>query len=253
MPRHSLAMSNEPSPPLPLLALRLQAPQLEAMRRFYRETIGLSLIAETATSISFRAGHTTLTFEQRILPDSARSTSPFYHFAFNIPENRLAEALEWARARVPIVRRHDGDEVFHFEAWDAHAFYFLDPAGNIVEFIARHTLNNASSRAFGSESIGDVSEIGLVVPDVAAAIDATRTLLGATPYLDRRSDEFTAVGDERGLFILVKRGRLWFPFEGEQARAAAVFPTVVTTRGVERAAAPFAGLPYEIRPESRAH
>jgi catechol-2,3-dioxygenase len=218
------------------------------MRDFYGRTLGLPFVADDADSISFRAGHTVLTFEN---VEEARHgvpgrPNPFYHFAFNIPENRLAEALEWLRPRTPIVRKADGSEVFHFDAWNAHAFYFLDLAGNIVEFIARHTLRNASTTPFAPDSIGDVSEIGLVVPDVPAAVRMTADALGAAPYLNRISDEFAAVGDERGLFILVKTGRLWFPLEGARARAARVFPTKVTTRGPAKTLSPFDGLPYTV-------
>lgn len=242
-------MNSDPSvPPLPLLGLTLHATRFDEMRRFYCEGLGLPLVADDGASISFRAGHTVLTFEDAGATRHGvpGDQSPFYHFAFNIPENRLAEALEWARRRVAIVRKKDGDEVFHFEAWNAHAFYFLDPAGNIVEFIARHTLPSASSKAFGPESIGDVSEIGLVAPDVPVVVKKTREVLGATPYLGRESGEFTAVGDERGLFIFVRAGRLWFPFEGEEARPALVFPTKIVTRGEGGKVVPFEGLPYEV-------
>lgn len=249
IPSRSLAMPNESPPHLPLLALRLQTLRLDDMRRFYRETLGLPLVHDTARSISFRAGHTTLTFESPDEPAADRPVAPFYHFAFNIPENRLAEALEWIKARTPIVKRGTGEETFHFEHWNAHALYFLDPAGNIVEFIARHTLANSSPKPFTTESIGEVSEIGLIVHDVLAAVSATRTALGAQPYLGRTSDEFTAVGDERGLFIIVKTGRLWFPLENEQARPAQIFKAQITTRGKPGALRPFGDLPYEITRE----
>ncbi len=57
-------MTDEPGPAtLPLLGLTLLATRLEEMRRFYCEGLGLPLVAEDGASISFRAGHTVLTFE----------------------------------------------------------------------------------------------------------------------------------------------------------------------------------------------
>ncbi len=231
--------------PLPLLGLRLQATRIDAQRRFYRDVLGLPIEREEAMSFSVRAGHTTLTFEEPMVIDEPNNP-PFYHFAFNIPENRLEQALEWTRNRVPVIARADGREIHHFEAWNAHAFYFLDPSGNIVEFIARHTLPNAALKPFGPECIGDVSEIGLVATSVAAVVDQSKAMLGVSPYLGRRSDDFTALGDERGLFIVVPAGRPWFPLEGDAQRHAAIFPAVITTGGTIAGRPGFDGLPYEI-------
>ena len=38
---------------------------------------------------------------------------------------------------------------------------------------------------------------------------------------------FTPVGDEQGLFVVVKRGRMWFPDTG---KAAELLPITVTTQ-----------------------
>jgi len=222
--------------PLPLLALK--AARLEEQAKFYREVLGLPLIAEEADAASFRAGWTTLRFERA---DGA-GPEPVYHFAFNIPENRFDEALAWARERFSIARATDGREVYHFTHWDAHAFYFIDPAGNVCEFIARHTLPNATDRPFSSRDIGEVSEIGLITDDVPALVDRTKAVLGADPYLGRRSGTFTAIGDAHGLFIVVERGREWL---GSSIKADA-FPARITTRGVPGVLRPYDGLPYEI-------
>lgn len=233
-------------PPLPLHSLRLLAPDLEKARQFYEKTLGLAVEEEGEFSIVVRAGASRIIFDEWKVwhwpRDKGPPPAPFYHVAFNIPENQLDAALEWARARFPILRNNNGTEVYHFETWNAHAFYFYDPAGNLLEFIARHTLPNASAKPFGPESIGEVSEIGLVFPDVPAAVDQAIAALGVQPYLGRRSDTFTALGDERGLFIMVKTGREWLGSN----RPCAVFRTRIETRGDGRTHSPFGDLPYVI-------
>jgi hypothetical protein len=54
----------------------------------------------------------------------------------------------------------------------------------------------------------NVSEIGLPVRDVGRAVETLRKELRAEPY-GTSTDEFAAVGDEEGLIILVKEGRVW--------------------------------------------
>ncbi len=68
-------------------------------------------------------------------------------FAFNIPENQFREAKAWLASRVEIARPNGSDEIF-YDDWNAHAVYFPDPGGNLVEFIARHNLPDRSEREF---------------------------------------------------------------------------------------------------------
>ena len=58
-----------------------------------------------------------------------------------------------------------------FEAWRARAAYYFDPVGNLVELIARE-------RAPGEELLLEVSEVGLPVADVGAAVDFLEAELG---------------------------------------------------------------------------
>ena len=106
--------------------------------------------------------------------------------------------------------------------------YFLDPAGNILEFIARHTLKNEApaDRAFSEHDILCASEIGIVAPDVVETADQLCEAVKIERY-HGGDENFTAAGDEHGLFIVVKTGRRWFSSD----RAAAVFAGEVTVRG----------------------
>ena len=185
-------------------SLRLNTTHPQTLQAFYADIIGLPVVATSAHEFTLQAGDTALTFVQT-------EEAGIYHFAFNIPENQFAEAKAWLAKRVPLVRGPDGDDTFQFESWRAHAIYFYDTAGNIVEFIARHALPTATDAPFGPHSLLCVSEIGWVVPDVRAAVRTLQNEVGLSVYANSLSDEFAAVGDEHGLFIVVKQGRPWFP------------------------------------------
>jgi hypothetical protein len=119
-------------------------------------------------------------------------------------------------ASVPLIRDHTGADDFHFADWNAHAFYFYDSAGNIAECIARHTLSNARGGEFAGRHWLGVSEIGVAVEAVPASVETLTVALGVPVYQSGGVD-FSPIGDEAGLFILVRRGRLWFPDTGQPA------------------------------------
>jgi catechol-2,3-dioxygenase len=134
------------------------------------------------------------------------------HFAVNVGD--FAEAVAWARGRAELLR----DDV-PFEAWRARAAYFYDPAGNLVELIARE-------RAPGDELLLEISEVGLPVEDVGAAVEFLQNELGL-PHFSGNKQDFSAVGDDHGLLILVPVGRPWLFTD----RAAADAPVRVTIEG----------------------
>jgi catechol-2,3-dioxygenase len=222
-----------------ILQLRLQTHRLAEVRAFYRDTLHFPVREESAGSVTFQAGATSLTFIRA--PDE--ESRPFYHFAFNIPENKLSLAQAWLAERTPLVTRATGP-VFHFPGWNAHAIYFYDPAGNIGELIARHDLPNARSGPFTIDDILYASEIGLVVKDVPAATRALKAQLGLSPYRPG-SAEFAPVGDEHRLLIVVREGRLWFG--AENGKPAAIFPTEATLHGGKSNRSELEGYPYALR------
>jgi len=186
-----------------VLELRLTTNCLSHLREFYLNRMEFPMLAESSDSLTLGAGETRLVFEQG---DAGQ-----YHIAFNIPENQFAEAKRWTAERVPLVIMPDGADEIHWKAWNAHAVYFFDPAGNIMEFIARHNLPNASDEPFNSRSVRQVSEVGLPVMNVSEASNTLQAELGIGVFDAGDGEHFTALGDDYGLFIVVKRGRAWFP------------------------------------------
>jgi catechol-2,3-dioxygenase len=132
------------------------------------------------------------------------------HFAVNV--GQFDDAVAWARGQAELI-----EEDVPFEAWRARALYYFDPVGNLVELIARE-------RAPGDELLIEVSEIGLPVADVGAAVEFLETELDLPHFSGDRSN-FSAVGDDHGLFILVPVGREWL-FTDRPASAAPVRVTI---------------------------
>ena len=141
------------------------------------------------------------------------------HFAVNVPPGRFEEAVAWARDRATLLH----DDV-PFPNWRARSAYFYDPAGNIVELIARE-------RAPGDELLLEVSEVGLPVSDVGAAVALLESELGL-PFFDGDRLGFGAVGDDRGLFIVVPVGRPWL-FTDRPSGDAPVRVTIEGAQGRE--------------------
>ena len=217
-------------------ALRLAAADPEALGEFYEE-LGLAVVPRTeGVVVSF--GRTDVTFER-----AAGGEDPFYHFAVTIPENRFEDAYEWLDDRVGLLPDVEtGKTRFEFGAYlNATACYFRDPAGNIGELIARHSLDNGAppSERFGPQHWLAVSEIGLVVDDVPGVASVLVDPVGETDL--GGGGEFRMVGDEHGTFIVVDEDRPWFVGGDDPG----VYPTTVVAdvdTGYE-----FESYPYEIR------
>jgi catechol 2,3-dioxygenase-like lactoylglutathione lyase family enzyme len=192
----------------------LQAPsaRLPALMEFYGDRLGLRgdafrvAVGETALELAGGIGE------------------PFYHFAFLVPGNRFAAALEWARERVELLPYPaSGEVVFDFDNWDALACYFHDPAGNIVELIAhRGVEETVADGEFGSAELVGLSELGLV-GDPAAMAALLSEQLGITLWdgTTREDSALAFVGEKARTLILVPPGRGWLP-TGRRAEPHAV-------------------------------
>jgi catechol-2,3-dioxygenase len=216
--------------------LELLTNELEAQKNFYSKI--LELPAElTESDLRIQAGSTEVTFAQ-----TSSGFEGAYHFAFNIPANQYDSAKKWIMDRVPLLRDKTGKEDFHSNTWNSDSVYFLDAAGNVLEFIARHTLDNATNGDFGNHQILNVSESGLPSEDVIGLANVLYSQLGLSVYKQEANENFTPVGDENGLFILPIKDRIWMPDSGVPAK---MLPVTVegNTNGKEWQVR---GTPYEI-------
>jgi catechol-2,3-dioxygenase len=244
----------EPGRPRILSLELLCGAAMSEMKAFYGKTLDLRLLNERADRFTVEAGETMLTFVTSA--DVVDGRPPFYHFAFNIPENKILQALEWQKARSPLLAIPERNraagyppEVVDYSHWNAHSIFFLDPAGNVVEYIARHDLKNGDTTPFSWADILYASEIAFVVDDVAAAAAAIKDAAIVNQYKGG-SDQFTAVGDEHGLLLVMKRGRV-IDFTSNAANGVRPYRTQVAVRGPKAATHRLAGYPYELSIEER--
>lgn len=219
-----------------ITSLELLTADLQAQRDFYTDVLELP-VNLTPFALEVKAGDTELVFKQ--------AWSDFdgaYHFAFNIPENQYDAAKRWIARRIDLLRDKTGKEDFASQTWTSDSVYFLDAAGNVLEFIARHSLNNGVNEDFDSRQILNISEIGLPSEDVVGLANELCTRLGLSVFKQEPSENFTPVGDDNGLLILPLKDRIWMPDSGVPAK---MLPVKVqgTTDG---RAWEVHGVPYEI-------
>ncbi|MEQ2529305.1 VOC family protein [Bacillaceae bacterium CLA-AA-H227] len=205
----------------------LQSNHIEKMKQFYVERFGFPLINEDENSFRIVVGTSELEFTSQQVEGN-----PYYHFAFNIPSNLFAEAKEWVKERVTLNIDFDNDEIY-FSNFSAYSLYFSDPAGNIVELIARQSLAEVGEGPFSIKSIMNISEIGLTVDD---AIDTCNRLMEIgiheREHGDLTSTSLNFMGEmSKGVFIIVNQpGRRWIFSD----KKSAIFPLEITTMNERR-------------------
>ena len=190
--------------------LHLYTSQLQAQYEFYTKTLGLQASALQEATFHLTIGNSQLHFHEQ-------ETATPYHFAINIPANKSTEALIWLQARLKILP-YKGEAVINFEAWNAEAIYFYDADQNIVELIARKNTQPTETAAFGAEQWLGISEIGTptsTVPTLCARLQEQ-----SIPHYSGDLQNFAAMGEEDGLFIVInKEERSWMP-NNDQAFAS---------------------------------
>ncbi|MGH2575043.1 MAG: VOC family protein, partial [Ignavibacteria bacterium] len=212
--------------------IELLTNKFSELKEFYSENLDLTIAGKTQNSFTVRIGTTGLKFRKNIGP-----VNPYYHFAINIPENQINEAKKWLSGKAEILK-DNGNEIIDFKNWNAHSVYFYDPAGNIVELIARHNLPNNSNSDFNSSSLLCISEIGMPVENVSSFYKIIEEKLNEKIWSGNR-ETFAAVGDEHGLFIIVPNKRNWYPTDKESR----IFPLTIKFKSGKEEIITFSGLP----------
>lgn len=186
--------------------IQIQTNNIQKTIAFYQDILELPIIEKSKNSVTIQAGNSVLQCTENPAFDSV------YHFAFNIPENKLEEAMEWCKDKVALIRIEDQNAIANFENWNANAVYFYDNNGNLLEFIARHDLHNSQTEKFSSKSILNISEIGIVTENPLELGNKLTAKHGLNFFSkNANSALFAAVGDDEGLLILVRPNRNWYP------------------------------------------
>jgi catechol-2,3-dioxygenase len=186
--------------------IQIQSNNIQQTALFYQDVLELPIIEKKTNSITIKAGNSLLEFVENATFKS------IYHFAFNIPENKLDEAIQWCKSKVDLIVIEDENVITNFENWNANAVYFYDNNGNLLEFIARHDLENSQTETFSSKSILNISEIGIVNENPLELGKQLVAKHGLEFFSKNANSElFAAIGDDEGLLIMVKPNRNWYP------------------------------------------
>lgn len=191
-----------------ILEIELLTDNLEETRKFYSEILGFEIAFSNERTISFITGESILTFNQ------SKKVGPKYHFAFNIPSYKITEAFVWISKKTEIIKTSVDMAIVNFDSWNAKAIYFYDNNENIVEFISRDKFNHLSDKPFNISSVISISEIGIVTDEPLLLAEKLNTENKLSFYSKgKKSEDFVALGNDNGLFIIVRTNRIWYPTE----------------------------------------
>src|SRR5215469_5972082 len=177
----------------------LQTAFIKTIGEFYSSILGLQVQSINDNEIRVRIGSSELVFTE------AKGTEPFYHVAINIPSDKIDEAKEWLDKRATLLWIEDyKSEIADFVNWHAKSVYFFDPAGNILELIARFDLGNRMKKKFSPKQFLSISELGLVFAHEEFEQKNSQLLDNYSLsyfYKQPPMPHFRAIGDDEGLFI----------------------------------------------------
>ena len=195
-----------------ITGLHLQTNNLEETEAFYNEVLEIPTQIISVNEVSFLIGETELHFVKS-------ETNSQYHIAFDVPKNLIEQSYNWIKSRIKVLPVTENSEFSNFDLWNAKSFYFNDNNGNLLEFIARFDLENTSEKTFDSKSILYASEIGIVTNDVPKLVERLQNEYSLSIYPKQPAQEnFTVIGDETGLLVIVNENRNWFPTD-EKAKS----------------------------------
>jgi catechol 2,3-dioxygenase-like lactoylglutathione lyase family enzyme len=177
----------------------------DATSRFFLEVLGLPVGLTDDGTVEVQVGSSRLELRH---DDEAVGG---HHLALAVPEQAFGDARDWLLQRADVLTDEEGiDEFEGPEAWDSRSVYFAGPEGAVLELIAHRRRDEPYDPPFTSGSILRISEVGVAVDDVPAAVAGLLLETGLQPF-GTPSAEFAAVGDAEGLLIVVPSGRPWFP------------------------------------------
>ncbi|WP_271853610.1 serine hydrolase [Planococcus maritimus] len=175
--------------------------RLDEMKGFYEYQLGFRIVEENEESFALSIGSSVLEFR-------ASERASFYHYAINIPGNQFSLAKFWARARVELNRQEGMDEIYYAN-FNSDAFYFEDPAGNVVEFIGRRHVDIMDD--FTIDSLLDISEVGITtsyVKEVGERLEAMEIPVRGNKGIEPETLNF--LGKDPHFFVLVPPKRVWY-------------------------------------------
>ena len=199
--------------------LTIFSSQIEKQYQFYCDQLKFPCIEKDEISFSVKAGNSILQIKKRI-----EDVKSGYHLAFNIEPYLYLEAAAYLQRQHIQLLESENKILIDFPHWNARSIYFRDAEQNILEYIARYNLpHHQYDRLFNSKDVLSISEIGVPVKDPKEFISAIQSNT-AIEIWKSYGLSFNAVGDEKGLLIVVPEKHKWFPTDS----AAEHLPAVIS-------------------------
>lgn len=182
-------------------SVKLYTDKLKQLKGFYGNVLGLTIVESGNEYFKLSVGTSTLTFQQS-------TKKALYHFAINIPGNQFTLAKHWAKERVTLNREDAVDEIY-YSRFDADAFYFEDPAGNVIELIARRNVDKWSD--FSIDSLLNLSEVSITTPFVQEVGEQIQDIgIHVSGHVDIEPNELNFLGSKNTFILLVPPNRRWY-------------------------------------------
>lgn len=191
-----------------VLELNIFTQNIEETEDFYNKILGFKILEKSNDKICFETGKSKLIFTK-----NNGSKKYFYHFAFNIPKNEIENAKRFLLSKLDLIE-YENDFVIKFENWNAKAVFFYDNNENILEFIERENTNEKPEKEFNINSVLSLSEIGIGT-DKPLNLGTELTHKIGMDFYEKgpKRDDFVALGNDNGLFVISSQERKWFPTE----------------------------------------
>jgi len=170
---------------------------------FYRDVLEMP-VAEQPHRVTVTIGSSRLIIAQQ------HRFEGVHHVAFGISPHDFDLARTWLNGRVEPILVDDSEIIEGPEGWNSRSVYFFGPESIVLELTAREADAGFAGAHGAAPRPLSISEIGIGVPDVSAAVrELTHTL--ALPTFPPQERDFAPIGDHDGLLILVDHERIWFP------------------------------------------
>ncbi|PHK49960.1 hypothetical protein [Staphylococcus edaphicus] len=181
-------------------SITLFTSELDETLQFYEEILECPVTVINQDAFIVKIGETQLQFRK-----SDEVAQPYYHFAIDIPYNHFYKMKEHYQ-NILFLLMEDGQHTAYFESFVAHALYFNDPSGNIVELIAR------VSNITDEPEFTRISEIGFVCNETNAIYQALSDYKIATfehAHFEPCALNFLGDANDESYILLIPEDRRW--------------------------------------------
>lgn len=179
---------------------------------YFADTLGLP-VREKDGGVLVEIGRSRLQLHQ------GPPTEAVHHLAFDIAIDQFDDHRVWLEGHGGLLHSADGTTEFEGSpVWNSRSLYFEGPDRMVLEVIGRRVQSwPGSVRDQPAPNLLSISEVGVAVPDVAAAVRELDDRFGVGT-LGEPGESFAPAGDHDGLLILVSPGRGWLPIFDVQAQ-----------------------------------